>query len=71
MPKGNPKPQTIASKKYQEKVGLVNKSYKLRRTLTEQFADACKKRGVSASGAISQFMKEFIAETEKIKEGEI
>lgn len=65
MPKGNPTPQTVASKKYQDKVGLISKSYKLRRELTEEFAAACSSRGVSASEAISQFMERFITEERK------
>ena len=41
MPVGNPKPQTVATKKYEKKAGFVSKSYKLKRTLVDQFADAC------------------------------
>lgn len=33
MPIGSPKPQTIATKKYEQKAGFVSKSYKLRREL--------------------------------------
>ena len=47
MPTGNPKPQTVASKKYQDKVGWISKSYKLKKEVVELYADACEKAGVS------------------------
>lgn len=65
MPVGSPKPQTIATKKYEEKAGFISKSYKLRRELTEAFADACQKRGVSAAGQLTVMMQEFINEVNK------
>ena len=60
MPTGQPKKQTIASAKYQEKVGLVSKSYKLKRELVEEFASACNQAGVAQSYQISTMMQEFI-----------
>lgn len=65
MPVGNPKPQTVATKKYEQKAGFVSKSYKLRRELTEEFAKACQKKGVSAAGQITEMMKAFIEEVNK------
>lgn len=62
MPVGKPKPQTVATKKYTEKVGLISKSYKLQRKLTEEFADACDKAGVSAAGQLTKMMQDFIRE---------
>lgn len=64
MPVGNPKPQTIATEKYTQKVGLISKSYKLKKELTEEFAKACAKRNTSASAELTAFMEKFIAETE-------
>ena len=64
MPKGSPKPQTIATEKYTQKVGLISKSYKLKKELTEKFAEACAKRDTSASAVLTEFMEKFIAETE-------
>jgi len=61
MPKGNPKPQTIASKKYQEKAGYVAKSYKIKRDVADAFRDACDKAGVSQAAQITKMMQEFIA----------
>lgn len=64
MPVGNPSKQTVATQKYNEKVGLISKSYKLRKELTEEFADACAKRNISAAAAITEFMEKFIKETD-------
>lgn len=62
MPVGSPKPQTIATKKYEQKAGFVSKSYKLKRELTERFADACEKAGVSQASQLSRMMESFIEE---------
>lgn len=64
MPIGNPKPQTVATDRYAKKVGLISKSYKLRKELTEEFAKACAKRNTSASAELTAFMERFIEETE-------
>ena len=65
MPAGSPKPQTVASEKYQKKAGWIAKSFKLKKDLVEQFADACEKAGVSQAGQISEMMKGFIEEQNK------
>lgn len=54
------KPQTKATMKYEQKVGIIAKTYKLKRELTDAFADACKKAGVSQSAQLSKMMQEFI-----------
>lgn len=64
MPVGSPKPQTVATKKYEKKAGFVSKSYKLRRELVDQFAEACDKAGVSQAAQLTKMMKEFIAQQE-------
>ncbi|EXG84101.1 hypothetical protein K413DRAFT_0813 [Clostridium sp. ASBs410] len=51
--------------KWNAKAGLISKSYKLKRELTEQFAEACEKAGVSQAGQITKMMKEFIDELNK------
>lgn len=63
MPIGSPKPQTVATKKYQEKTGWIAKSYKLKRETVTAFAEACEKAGVSAAGQITKMMEEFIKAT--------
>jgi hypothetical protein len=60
MPKGNPKAQTIASDKYQKKVGIIVKGFKLKRELADEFAQACERAGKSQASVISDFMREFI-----------
>ncbi|MDO4289356.1 MAG: chemotaxis protein [Eubacterium sp.] len=62
MPIGDPKKQTIATGKYQKKVGLITKSYKLKKEVTEVFAEACEKAGVSQAGQLTKMMKAFIEE---------
>lgn len=62
MPVGNPKPQTIATKKYEKKAGFMSKSYKLRKEIVEQFAEACEEAGVSQASQLSTMMKQFIEE---------
>lgn len=62
MPVGSPTAQTRATEKYAKKVGLISKSYKLRREVVEEFADACDKAGVSAAGQLTKMMKQFVNE---------
>lgn len=60
VPLGSPKPQTIASEKYQKKAGYMTKGFKIKRELAEEFENACEKAGVSQAGQITKLMKEFI-----------
>jgi hypothetical protein len=59
MPKGSPSKQTIATEKYIKKVGIISKSYKLKREVVEEFAKACETVGVSQSGQLTEMMVEF------------
>ena len=65
MPVGNPSKQTIATRKYEAKVGWMSKSYKLKREIVEEFAKACNIKGVSQAGKLMEMMQEFIDETKK------
>ncbi len=65
MPVGSPKPQTIATKKYEAKAGFVSKSYKLKKEIVEQFAEACEVAGVSQAAQLTKMMKTFIEEQKK------
>jgi predicted DNA-binding protein YlxM (UPF0122 family) len=60
MPKGNPKPQTVATRKYEEKIGMISKSYKLRKELVDEFAEATKAQGSNQSKELSRMMQEYI-----------
>lgn len=63
MPVGNPKKSTLRTKKYQEKVGYIAKSFKLKKDITDRFTAACKERGESQASVIARMMEEYIAET--------
>lgn len=60
-----PSKQTIASKKYQDKVGLISKSYKLNKELVAEFSEVCETVGIAQSAQISKMMKEFIEKNKK------
>ena len=60
MPKGKPSAQTIATEKYTKKVGIVAKTYKLKKELVDEFAEACEKAGTSQAAQLSKMMKQFI-----------
>lgn len=51
--------------KWNAKAGLISKSYKLKRELTEEFAEACEKAGVSQAAQITKMMRAFIEEQNK------
>jgi hypothetical protein len=51
---------TEATSRYQEKKGLISKSYKLDRETVEMFAEACENAESSQSKELSKFMKRFI-----------
>lgn len=51
--------------KWNEKAGLISKSYKLKQDLVDEFARACDKAGVSQAGQLTKMMKEFIEEQNK------
>lgn len=59
--------RTISSKKYQDKVGLISKSYKLKKEVVQEFSNACEKAGISQSAQLSKMMSQFAKE---IKDGE-
>lgn len=61
------KPQTEATKKYSKKVGLISKSFRLKKDLCERFKNACEKNGESQAAVISAFMNEYIKKTEEEK----
>jgi len=62
MPKGKPSAQTIATEKYTKKVGIVAKTYKLKKELVDEFAEACDKAGTSQAAQLSKMMKQFVEE---------
>lgn len=57
--------QTLRSERYQKKAGWISKSYKLKKDVVDNYAEACEKAGVSAAGQLTKMMKEFIAEVNR------
>jgi len=54
------KASTRASKRYQEKVGIVPRTYKLKSQIADEFKDACQARGESQASVITRLMNEYI-----------
>lgn len=46
--------------RWNAKVGLISKSYKLKKDVVEQFAEACERAGVSQAGQLTKMMLDFI-----------
>ena len=51
--------------RWQKKAGLKTKAFKLKVDLTDQFAEACDKVGISQAKQISIMMEEFIEKVNK------
>ena len=54
-----PKANTKATAKYQAKVGLVAKTYKLKADIADAFKAACELSGESQAAALMRFMVEY------------
>ncbi|MGN0194613.1 MAG: chemotaxis protein [Pseudoramibacter sp.] len=52
--------QLKANKKYETANGIISKSFKIKKTLADDFKAACKKAGTSQSKAISKLIQDFI-----------
>ena len=52
--------QSERSRRWAEKNNLAIKGFKLSRTLIEEYADACKRAGVSQKTPVEEAMKNFI-----------
>ena len=46
--------------RWNAKNGLVSKTYKLTKSIADEFADTCEKLGVSKKSQLEKMMKEFI-----------
>ena len=57
--KNKAKGKYAAQRKYQEKVGWISKSYKLKKETVQAFADACDRAGVSQASQLTKMMLEF------------
>ena len=52
--------RTTPQDRWQRNNGLIAKSYKLKRSLVDEFKNACDQQGISQASAISEFMSNFI-----------
>ena len=52
--------QTKATDKYQKKIGLVVKGFKIRKELAEEYTAACAQAGEGQAATISRLMQEYI-----------
>lgn len=59
------KAQTAATERYRAKKGIISKNFKITKELSEAYAKACEKAGVSQTGQIIKMMEEFIKTVEK------
>jgi hypothetical protein len=58
--KRKPKAQTKATQKWQEKAGLMSKSYKLKSETVQAFAEACEANGKPQSEVLASLMSAYI-----------
>lgn len=52
--------QSAATQRYHEKIGLVTRSYKLDKEISERFKEACAAAGISQRQQLEKMMLEFI-----------
>lgn len=62
MPKGEPNTQTKATDKYQKKIGLISKSFKIKQQTADAFKAACEAAGVGQGAKITELMLQFAKE---------
>lgn len=51
--------------RWNAKAGYVSKTYKLKKEVVEEFAEACEKANVSQAGQLTKMMQDFISSQEK------
>ena len=59
--------RTRATERYHRKVGLVNKSFKLRKEDADAFKSACEAAGISQASQITKMIRTFVAEQKNNK----
>ena len=57
--------QTKATRKYEEKRGIIPKTYKMPRALADEFKAVCDSLGVGQAETIRKLMTEFIEKNKK------
>lgn len=51
--------QTKATERYQKKMGLICKTYKLPSNVVEAFAEACEANDISQAAQLTKYMKGY------------
>lgn len=51
--------QSKATRQYEKKVGLISRSYKLKKSIVDNFKEACERQGVSQASVLSAYMVEY------------
>lgn len=54
--------------RWDEKAGVISKTFKVDKKVAEEYQNACKKSGVAMGTQLTKMMKEFIEEVEKASE---
>lgn len=60
-----PSKQSVATRKYEEKVGLISRTYKLRKKDVDEFKETCERIGVSQSAQLTKMMRDFIEQNKE------
>ena len=59
---GNEEKKQRPQDKWDEKAGLVPKTYKINKEVAEEFKEACKESGVAMGTQLTKLMKQFVEE---------
>ena len=51
--------------KWDEKAGMISKTYKVNKNVAEEFQKACKKSSVSMGAQLTKMMEQFIQEVDE------
>ncbi|MDO4648086.1 MAG: chemotaxis protein [Eubacteriales bacterium] len=65
MTKSKANAQTRATEKYRQKKGIVTKSFKLKKTLKDEFEKTCMRLDVSQTETLIKLMQQFIDENKE------
>lgn len=52
--------QTEATQRYQKRIGLIPKTYKIKKDLADRFAEACRENEVGIAETLSRLMTEYV-----------
>ncbi len=57
--------QTRATEKYRQKMGIVTKSFKVKKVIKDEFERTCNRLGVSQTEMLTKLMQQFIDENKE------